>query len=159
MRNIPISDPLYHRLLRRATSFEDSPEDVIVRLLEEVGDDSSGNGGDKRPIGHPTRAAPGSVLPVRGYWIPILRVLTEAGGAAPSTDVIEALETHMRDVLTPRDFEPLKSGEIRWRNRARFARLRMKERGLLSDTSHRGVWEITTPGREYLERAGEESQE
>jgi restriction endonuclease Mrr len=99
------------------------------------------------------------VLPVHGYWVPILRVLAEAGGSAPSTAVIEALETQMQDVLTRRDFEPLKSGEIRWRNRARFARLRMKERGLLSDTSHRGVWEISALGREYLDRADEESHE
>jgi hypothetical protein len=156
MRNIAISDPLYHRLLRRATSFEDSPEDVIARLLEESGDDGIAGDRDHQPIGRPSRAAPGSVLPVHGYWIPILRVLVEAGGSAPSTDVIEALEAHMQGALTPRDFEPLKSGEIRWRNRARFARLRMKERGLLSDASHRGVWEITGLGREYLARADEE---
>jgi restriction endonuclease Mrr len=62
----------------------------------------------------------------------------------------------MQDVLTPRDFEPLKSGEIRWRNRARFARLRMKELGLLSDSSHRGIWEITESGRQYLAKKLEE---
>lgn len=158
MPNIAISDPLYQRLLRRATSFEDSPEDVIARLLEQAGDLASPHDANPSPSGRYSRATPGSVLPVHGYWIPILRVLSEAGGSAPSTDVIDALEKGMQDVLTPRDFEPLKSGEVRWRNRARFARLRMKERGLLSDASHRGIWEITALGREFLDRSEDRSE-
>jgi hypothetical protein len=148
MPNILLSESAYQRLLRRAVSFEDSPEDVILRLLEQAEDPN-----DPTPVRvreQTPRAAPGSVLPVSGYWIPILELLDEAGGSAPSNDVIEQLEGRMKDLLTSRDFEPLKSGEIRWRNRARFARLRMKERGLLSDASHRGVWEITDAGREYL---------
>lgn len=158
MRNISLSAPVYQRLLRRATSFEDSPEDVIARLLDEAGKDDAASDGGGEVTRSPSRAAPGSVLPVHGYWVPILRVLDEAGGSAPSTDVIEALEAHMQGVLTERDFEPLKSGEIRWRNRARFARLRMKERGLLSDTSHRGIWEITEAGRKHLVQANERAQ-
>jgi hypothetical protein len=156
MPNINISDSLYKRLLGRAVSFDDSPEDVIVRLLEE-NDDPEGDPTTVRSK-PPSRAAPGSVLPVKGYWVPILRVLAEAGGSAPSSEVIEALEARMRDVLTPRDFEPLKSGEIRWRNRARFARLRMKERGLLSETSHRGLWQITRQGRRYLAAASQDGR-
>lgn len=96
------------------------------------------------------RAAPGSVLPVEDYWLPILEVLEESGGQAPSNDVIDALEEKMGDLLAKRDRERLKSGEVRWRNRARFARLRMKERGLISDNSRRGVWAITDLGRRYL---------
>jgi hypothetical protein len=158
MRDIAVSDPLYKRLLKRATSFEDSPEDVIARLLEEAGEDDAASEPGGEGTWPPSRATPGSVLPVHGYWVPILRVLDEAGGSAPSTDVIEALGTRMQDVLTQRDFEPLRSGEIRWRNRARFARLRMKERGLLSDTSHRGIWEITEAGRKHLAQTDERAQ-
>lgn len=148
MRTIDLSDSIYQRLLQRAVSFEDRPEDVIVRLLDQVeeGDRHPRIQADK-PAG---RAAPGSVLPVEGYWLPILQILAEAGGAAPSNDVVNALEERMSDALTERDYEPLQSGEIRWRNRARFARLRMKERGLLSDASRRGVWQITPAGEDYL---------
>jgi hypothetical protein len=64
--------------------------------------------------------------------------------------VIDALEERMSGVLADRDRERLQSGEIRWRNRARFARLRMKERGLISDASRRGVWAISDRGRGYL---------
>lgn len=154
MPNILLSQLAYQRLLRQALSFDDSPEDVILRLLDQTGDAEMPVRDPVRE--QPSRAAPGSVLPVRGYWIPILELLDEAGGSAPSNDVIEALEERMENLLTSRDFEHLKSGEIRWRNRARFARLRMKERGLLSDTSHRGVWEITDGGRKFLieERLG-----
>lgn len=149
MPNILVSDSVYQRLLGRATSFEDSPEDVIARLLEQASD-SPVAAEEQSRAPQPSRASPGSVLPVHGYWVPILRFLDEAGGSAPSTEVIDGLESRMKDMLTPLDFEPLRSGETRWRNRARFARLRMKERGYLSDTSHRGVWEITNLGREYL---------
>ncbi|HKH64119.1 MAG TPA: winged helix-turn-helix domain-containing protein [Solirubrobacterales bacterium] len=130
-------------------SFEDRPEDVILRLLDRSAGSSPRM---ESKLASPTnrRAAPGSVLPVEDYWIPILQVLVTAGGNAPSNDVIDALEDRMSGVLEDRDRERLKSGEIRWRNRARFARLRMKERGLISDISRRGVWAITRSGREYL---------
>jgi hypothetical protein len=66
-------------------------------------------------------------------------------------DVIDALGDRMRSMLTQRDYETLSMGEVRWRNRARFARLRMTERGFLSATSPRGIWELADPGREHLE--------
>jgi hypothetical protein len=149
MPRIDLSAVVYRRLLRRAGSFDDTPEDVIQRLLDEA------EGADavkpKAAGRHPqTRAAPGSILPEREYWRPILTIIAEAEGSAPANDVIDALEDRMTGVLTPNDFEVLKMGEVRWRNRARFARLRMREQGLLSAESHRGVWEITDAGRRYL---------
>jgi Mrr N-terminal domain len=149
MKRIELTNATHDRLLRYITSFEDEPEDVIVRLMDQV--DSAARDETPAPRGEkPSRAAPGSVLPVHEYWLPILEVLEEAGGAAPSNDVIDALDERMSGVLKERDREPLKSGEIRWRNRARFARLRMKERGLISDSSHRGIWAITPTGSAFL---------
>lgn len=150
MKMITLSEQTYNRLHRHSTSFEDEPEDVIVRLLDQVDGDSSASAGHSAPSESASRAAPGSLLPLSEYWIPILRILSRRGGSAPSHDVLEALEEEIAEQLTDRDREPLKSGAIRWRNRARFARLRMKERGLLSDSSHRGVWEITPVGSAYL---------
>jgi restriction endonuclease Mrr len=80
----------------------------------------------------------------------MLEVIEQVGGAAAANAVIDALGERMKGLLTPRDYEILGMGEVRWRNRARFARLRMTEQGLLSSTSHRGVWEITNAGRQYL---------
>ena len=54
-------------------------------------------------------------------------------------------------MLKQRDYEMLSMGDVRWRNRARFARLRMTEQGLLSATSPRGIWELTDLGRKHLD--------
>jgi restriction system protein len=149
MPSIELSEETYQQLLRLATSFEDRPEDVIRRLLDSSRPDLPAPSAPRAEV--PFRAAPGSVLPVEAYWVPILEVLLEMGGSAPSNDVVDALEERMKDQLTPADHLRLVSGETRWRNRARFARLRMKERGLLSSSSRRGVWEMTQRGRRYLE--------
>lgn len=123
---------------------------MVKRLLDEVegvSEDAAEEGPDKR---FGSRATPGSILPEREYWVPILQILREAGGSAQANDVIDALGPRMEHRLTPGDYEVLRMGEIRWRNRARFARLRMRERGLLSDESPRGIWEITSAGDRYL---------
>jgi hypothetical protein len=153
---VELSEETYSRLLGLATSFEDTPDDVVRRLI----DAQSGvgprlqTGSVPRSGGEPEpkreRATPGSILPEREYWRPILETLVERGGSAPANDVIDEVGVRMRDQLTPRDFDELEIGETRWRNRARFARLRLREQGLLSSRSHRGIWEITPQGREYL---------
>lgn len=151
MPKVELSSSIYRRLLRRAESFDDTAEDVIGRLLDETGS-ASGRGGDRDALLQENQAPapPGSLLPVGAYWLPILGILDEAGGSAAANDVIDALGVRMGDELEDRDRETLRNGEVRWRNRARFARLRMKERGLLSKTSPRGVWEITKRGVAYL---------
>jgi hypothetical protein len=152
---VELSEQAYWRLLRRTRSFSDTAEQVICRLLDET------EPVDQRSVqsmqqdlpenDRPSpRAIPGSILPEREYWRPILELIQQAGGAAAANAVIDALGERMQGMLTPRDYEILGMGEIRWRNRARFARLRMTERGLLSNTSHRGVWEITDAGRQHL---------
>lgn len=86
--------------------------------------------------------------------MPILNILVESGGGAPAGDVIEILGENIADKLTSADTQRLGTGETRWKNRARFARLHMKERGLLS-SEERGVWEITNAGRQYLAGHGD----
>jgi hypothetical protein len=153
---IELSDHTYERLLRRITSFSESAEQVVVRLLDETGATDHNSVHDvhktrgeasKQRV---SRAIPGSILPEREYWVPILDILDRVGGSAAASDVIEALGERMKGMLKPRDYETLDMGEIRWRNRARFARLRMTEQGLLSHESHRGIWEMTAAGRSYL---------
>lgn len=161
MVNLNISEATYQRLHTHALSFDDRPEDVILRLMEQAEGADGGASAPSSPSsprpGAPSRAAPGSLLPLTAYWVPILSFLEEHGGSAPSNDVLDALEEEIEGLLTAKDKEPIRSGAIRWRNRARFARLRMKERGLLSDSSHRGVWEITDEGRRFL-RDSQENQ-
>jgi len=151
MPKVELSPSIYRRLLHRAESFEDTAEDVIGRLLDETKGAITPDRGSRALLQeNQAPAPPGSLLPVGAYWLPILAILDEAGGSAAANDVIDALEARMGDELKDRDRETLRNGEVRWRNRARFARLRMKERGLLSKTSPRGVWEITKRGVAYL---------
>jgi hypothetical protein len=155
MPRIDLSDRAYQRLLRRSRSFDDNAESVIERLLDEVGaerlevtfvnaEEPTDESGDD------------ALLPESDYWVPILELLDDAGGEARGSRVIDALEAKVEDRLTDADRGVLSMGETRWRNRARFARLRMKERGYISRDSPRGMWEITDEGREFLraERAG-----
>jgi hypothetical protein len=156
MPTIILTNETYRRLLQRVLSFDDQPEDVIVRLLDEA---DGGSGSQTLAAGRrresPTRAAPGSVAPIKAYWIPILKVLAARDGAAHSNEVVDALEAEMAEIFTEHDRLPLQSGETRWRNRARFARLRMKEAGLLSDSSDRGIWEMTPDGERFLRQEEE----
>jgi hypothetical protein len=157
--NIELSHQTYGRLLRRARSFEDTPEDVIGRLLD--GKDAAladpVESGDPMPE-PPRRATPGSILPEKEYWCPILAEIAKCGGSASANDVIDALEQRMGRLLRPADREQLRMGEVRWRNRARFARLKMREQGLLSSESHRGIWELTEAGRRYLDACAQSSE-
>lgn len=150
MPDIELSIETYGLLLKRALSFEDTPEDVIRRLLDGEDADDRGDSAEANRPASPERAKPGSILPEREYWCPILAELEARGGAAPASEVIDALEARMADLLTAADREVLRMGEVRWRNRARFARLKMRERGLIGSASHRGVWELTDDGRRYL---------
>ena len=125
---IELSDATYRRLLARVQSFEDTAEQVVLRLLEGT-EEGTPPSEQARPR---HRASPGSILPEREYWLPMLAAIDEAGGWLPANDAIEAVGERLKDQLTEQDLAPQKLGEVRWRNRARFARLRMKEQGLLS---------------------------
>jgi hypothetical protein len=96
------------------------------------------------------RAPFGALLPEKEYERPILEVLVEAGGSAPSREVTKAVGERVTGRLTPLDRQTLASGEIRWANRVHFTRLRMVEQGLLKKGSPRGIWEITEKGRTAL---------
>jgi hypothetical protein len=148
VHTIHVSDATYRELLARVESFEDTPEDIIVRLLGIPAGAAA-----SREIASGKRATPGSILPEKAYWHPILAIIDEAGGSMAATDVIEAVWDRLHTQMTPRDLERQRLGEMRWRNRVRFARLRLKDRGLLSDSSPRGIWEITEEGRSYLTTA------
>lgn len=97
------------------------------------------------------RAQPGTILPDEEYEVPILAILAERGGRAPTREVIDALGDRLNGRLTPTDHDRLTSGDIRWRNRAQFVRLSLIERGEMVKGSPRGVWEISERGRTRLE--------
>ena len=93
----------------------------------------------------------GERTPEMAFKIPILKVINSLGGRARVSDILRRVEEQMRGVLNEYDYEPLpKSGEMRWRNTARWCRNTMVNEGLLRHDSPRGIWEITEKGRRYL---------
>ncbi|MFL5898515.1 MAG: winged helix-turn-helix domain-containing protein [Solirubrobacterales bacterium] len=154
MSKVELSEETQQRLLGLVRSFDDTPEIVIQRLLDHYEDTPSP---DKLKLEEREPPREGEILPEGQYWLPILEILVEAGDQAEGSAVIDALESRIGDRLRSRDRDQLKMGEVRWRNRARFARLRMKELGLISNESPRGIWEITERGRDYL-RAEQQSR-
>ena len=85
------------------------------------------------------------------YELPILQVLAERSGRAGKNEVLDALEPLLANQLTELDRAQIASGEIRWRNRAQFVRLRLVERGEMERGSPRGIWELADAGRARLE--------
>lgn len=171
---IRIDDEVFEALKQHAEPFVDTPNSVLRRLLElpsnrkqplsdhdevpaeaprQVRRRRSGSGRGSRPSTR--RARPGSILPDEEYERPILEILNEKGGRAPTSEVIDALGERLDGRLTPTDKETIGSGQVRWRNRAQFVRLRLVERGDMAKDSPRGVWEITDEGIRRVEGGSE----
>ena len=169
---IEIDDEVWEVLKARAEPLVDTPNSVLRRIFDlpaarngslraaqpSAAQDHEGpsrpskptrRGKRKRASAGP-RAQSGTILPHEDYEVPILRILDEHGGRAPTSEVLELLGERLADQLLPADYETLASGDIRWRNRAQFVRLRLVQRGDLRKESPRGLWEITDQGRDRL---------
>jgi len=85
---------------------------------------------------------------------PILVELLDAGGQA-STDIMQdRLYRRLRDQLTEEDMAGVPSNPAcqHWWNRACWARNTLREEGYIKPDSPRGIWELTTKGREEARR-------
>ena len=161
-------------LKQNAEPFVDTPNSVIRQLLGlaessngyRLSEVTAGPGPDPAPLvrrgrksrtrsrqGRKTdtsRALPGTILPDSEYELPILSILDARGGRAPTREVLDELGVKLNGSLMPADHEKIGSGDVRWRNRAQFVRLRLIERGDMVKDSPRGLWEITDQGRDKL---------
>lgn len=162
-RTIEIDDDLFELLKENAEPLEDTPSTVLRRLIGvDANGSSSSSAADPTPrrkssarrrrstAASGKRADRGTLLPEAEYEIPILQYLDEHGGRAPSREVVDAVGKALADSLTPADKETLRSGDVRWKSRAAFVRLRLVERGDLDGDSPRGTWAITDQGRARL---------
>jgi hypothetical protein len=100
----------------------------------------------RRGKGRAKRASSADLLPESEYELPILRALAEAGGRAPTREVLSAVGTALDAELTPVDRDTTASGGTRWHGRAHLVRLRLVESGDMLSDSPRGVWEISDQG-------------
>jgi hypothetical protein len=170
---IEIDDEVWELLKERAEPLVDTANSVIRKLLELPVAATNGHvagavsivepavsGRPARPkargrktrrrgTGAP-RAQTGTILADSEYELPILAILDENGGRAPTREVLDDLGERIVDRLMPADHETLASGDVRWRNRAQFARMHLIESGDMKKDSPRGVWEISDQGRDRL---------
>ena len=156
--DIRLSDETWRRLQGIAVPLEDTAEDVIRRLIDlhgglAPGPDGAGSSlppGPRQP--RPPRLPRGTKTSDHAYKPAVLAALQELGGKAKMGEVLAIVERIMAPQLTAVDYERLSSGaDFRWRNSAQWARNLLKDEGLLSGDSRRGVWELSEKGRAYLE--------
>lgn len=167
--SIDIDDETFDFLKKHAEPFVDTPGSVLRRLLGLARPDQSPGAPDSGPQGSSRassgdrgsavsksrgrrgkRAARGSLLPEAEYEIPILRYLADHEGRAPSREVVEGVGKMLSGKFTTTDRETLNSGDVRWKNRVAFVRLRLIEKGELNGQAPRGTWEITDKGSQRL---------
>ena len=99
-----------------------------------------------------SRQVKGKRTPQSEYVIPILEALAEMNGGGKMSEVLDIVKRKMANKLTPFDYESLPSSPttIRWKNTAQWTRYQLVQRGLMSDNSPNGVWEITSKGYQFL---------
>src|SRR5437879_6993176 len=80
------------------------------------------------------------------YFGPLLDALRALGGSGTPDEVVERIALDLKIPDSVQD-EVLPSGEQRFRNQIRWARMHLVREGLI-DSSERGVWSLTERGRQ-----------
>ena len=156
MRNIEISEDTWTRLQRWAKPLEDTPDSVLVKVLNAAeGRRTPPAERERTPRPPVTSRAPKepSVTPQAEFRRPLLTLLHELGGRARVPEIRLMMEQRMR--LLPGDRGLLRSGPVRWWNSVCWVRTNLKDEGCLRSDSPRGIWELTERGssqaRDWLE--------
>ncbi|MGA9380212.1 MAG: winged helix-turn-helix domain-containing protein [Phormidium sp.] len=130
-------------------------------LDDEILDDEQKSEENKRPNKrNKTKRLPrGKRTPNSAYYLPILKVIADFGGAAKTGDVLSRVEKLMSSILKEVDYQMMPSAPQtpRWNNSARWARQEMVNQGLLKSGSPTGIWEISDKGWQYLADKNSES--
>jgi hypothetical protein len=85
------------------------------------------------------------------FEMPLLKALIRLGGKAKTKDVYPEVEKIMGLASSkfPEEYETYKKGEVKWKNKTRWAREYLRRKGQL-DGTERGIWKITDIGRERV---------
>jgi hypothetical protein len=147
MKDIEVDDEVFAAIQAEAEPLVDDANSALRRLLGIGGGEADPKPRRKPGVTGAPRAPLGSLLPEEAYRRPVLLELLERGGTGSAKEITDAVGERVGDQLTEKDKEQLTSGDIRWRARVQFTRLRMKEDGLIAADSPRGVWVLTNAGQ------------
>lgn len=159
MPTIRVDPEVFEGLQKLASPFVDSPSSVIRRLLEDRGilPRRSDPGQPARPRASGPNAEPAAhgLTPQPVYEKYLLwALLRQPGGRAHKRDAThEVVKRMMQDGhIGAADQELVATGETKAENTITWARNALKERGLISRTSPRGIWELTPEGTEAAKK-------
>ena len=154
MKLIRIDHDVWKLLQEKAVPLEDTPNAVLRRLLGlDKSQLTKKQNKKSKKRNKRKRLSPHSGRTDQSIFIkPILEVVQDLGGSAQAKDVLNKIEKRMKTHLAPVDLEPLRSGQIRWRNTAQWARNELVSDGYLAKETPRGIWEITEKGKQYLKQ-------
>jgi len=155
MPTVRVDPEVFEGLQKLARPFVDSPGSVIRRLLEDKGvlPRRSDPGQRARPQAsgpHPEAVADGlTPQPVYEKYL-LWALLNQLDGRAHKRDAThEVVKRMMQDGhIGAADQELVATGETKAENTITWARNALKERGLISRTSPRGIWQLTPEGME-----------
>jgi len=149
MPTIRIEDDVMEGLKTLAEPFVDTPSSVIRRLLEEKGTLKRTQSAPRDPTRAPVTGR-SELTPQATYEEFLLLVLEEKfDGRADKRAVTHEVLARMskRGFIRSADLEFVSTGETKAENTIAWARNALKDRGLISRQSARGVWELTPAGR------------
>lgn len=141
MPTIRIDQEVFDGLKSLAEPFVDSPGTVIRRLLEEQG----------------ALAAAKPQAPPQKFEQQLLAILEGpfAGRGHKREVTLGVIEKMQAEgALTAADLELVATGETKAENAIAWARNALKERGHISRSTVRGVWELTPAGRAAAKQLG-----
>jgi hypothetical protein len=152
---IEVDDMVFDYLQRRAQPFVDTPNSVLRRELGLTEGTTmttttiASASDDDRTAGRSIQASRQAALPMTPQkdFRPVIRdILLETGGGREMSQVLEEVELRMRSKFRPGDLTTVSTGEIRWRNAARWERMQMAKEGLIKKGTRSGWWELTEEG-------------
>ena len=82
----------------------------------------------------------------------VLQALTELGGRAHCSEVMDQMQSLLEGKLLPGDLEPHKSHGLHWRYNAHWAYQILIHEGITRRTSQRGYWELNPDYISSLEK-------
>ena len=158
MPTIRIDDDVLEGLKSIAEPFSDTPNTVIRRLLKDRGKftkSKNRSGSDKVAMQDPISNSGTTNPKKRGltsqpiYETFLLYVLwIDFHGRTRKNEATDAVIALMKSkgFITDTDLETVSTGETRAKNTIAWGRNALKDRGLISGQSARGVWELTPDG-------------